>query len=586
MKTKFIILLTTLIEEYNLAALNYTEEDKRSLYQALLYGYKRSGDDSVIIAYFGRHILWKQFIEEIDAIASAFIKHGVKKGDHVTIFTPNIPQGVIAIYAANRIGAVANMVHPLSTKPEIKYAVDLTESKIVFAVEINEELLSDMDVEVIRCKTGGYFPSNPKGLVMKFGFGVGMSKYGKAKNVRAVTSWNDLLSEGKKLIKDGFKLPAEDGKADDTSMIMYTGGTTGSSKGVMLSNYAINSISMQMLIDVGVGKTDVEDGFLAILPIFHAFGFCVTIHAPIISGMKVVLIPRFDPKGCFKQIKKEHILFLPAVPALFERMYSSFQNYYLGDLKLLCSGGDRVSQELADKYNKLLARDGADVKFRAGYGLTEACGTCTLVPNDYETLPTGCIGLPMTGLEICLVVPGTTTPSEYGKEGELCIRGPTLMKGYYKNEEATRDILRVHDDGKVWLHTGDIVYIMDDGRICFLSRYKRLVKVNGYNVYPSLIEEAIQDHPSVKELCAVPTPYKDDRKIMLYVVPNEDADLDRIEADLIQYAKDKHLNRWSIPIKIELIDALPRTKFTKVDYMLLEKKQKEQFDAAKKANKS
>lgn len=544
-----------------------------------MYGYNRAGADSVILAFFGRHMKFGELKEEIDAVAAAFLNHGVKKGDCVTIFAPNIPQSVIALYAANRLGAVGNMVHPLSPKSEIQYALELTESKIVLTVELNEELISgNKDIEVIRCKTGGYFPANPKGLAMKLGFGFSMRKYGPAKDVAAITSWDTLLAEGRKLLKNGFVLPPEDGKPDDTSVIMYTGGTTGVSKGVMLSNYAVNSISMQMLIDVGIGKTDVEDGFLSILPIFHAFGLAVTIHAPIISGMKVVLVPRFDPMGCFKQIKKEDILFVPGVPALFERMYQYFENYDMSRMKLMCSGGDRVPSDLAEKYNNILARDGADIKFRAGYGLTEASGTCTLVPNNYDTLPVGCIGVPMTGTKICVVIPGTTTEVPDGEEGELCFLGPAIMKGYLKNEEATNEVLRKHDDGNIWLHTGDIVLVRKDGNICFRSRYKRLVKVNGYNVYPSVIEEVIQNHPVVRQVCAVSTPWKDNQKIKLFVVLADDVAPEtaaNIESELIEFAKAGGLNRWSIPIKVDVVESLPMTKFNKIDYKLLEKQELE-----------
>ncbi|MDO5846526.1 MAG: class I adenylate-forming enzyme family protein, partial [Methanocorpusculum sp.] len=304
-----------------------------------------------------------------------------------------------------------------------------------------------------------------------------------------------------------------------------------------------------------------------------------TVHAPLISGMKVVLVPRFDPKGCFAQIKKEHILFIPGVPALFERLYPYFQKYNLHDLKLMVSGGDRVSAELAAKYNELLARDHASIKFRAGYGLTEASGTCTLVPNEYDTLPTGCIGIPMTGTKICVVMPGTNDPVPFGEEGELCFLGPALMNGYYKNEEATHEVMRLHADGNVWLHTGDIVAIRKDGGICFRSRYKRMVKVNGFNVYPSLIEEAVQNHPAVKQVCAVSIPWRVDRKIKLFVVLNEGANPATIESELIEYSKDK-MNRWSVPVRVEVLEALPMTKFNKVDYMLLEKQEAAKAKAA------
>lgn len=554
-----------------LEALHYTEEDKRSLYESLLRGYERSGDKSVALAFYGNHITWKQFIHEVDCIAAALLSRGVKKGESITVFTPNIPQGVIAIYAINRIGAVANMVHPLSSLQEIQHAIDLTESRFVFTVELNEELVSGRDVEVIRCKTGGYFPSNPVGTAMKIGYGIAMKKYGPAKEVRKITPWTAFLKEGEKKLKSGFVLPAEEGKAEDTAVLMYTGGTTGVSKAVMISNYALNSISMQMLVEVGEGNTDVEDGFLALLPIFHAFGLAVGIHAPMISGMKVVLVPRFETKGCFKQIKKEHVIFIPGVPAMFERLFPMLQDYDLSDVKLVVSGGDRVSNDLTDKYNKLLKKNNAKVKFRAGYGLTESCGACILTPNEYGFLPNGCIGVPLGGVEICITEPGTTTPVAEGEEGELCYFGPGMMTGYYKNEEASKAVMMKHDDGRVWLHTGDVVQKVD-GLLCFRSRHKRMVKVNGYNVYPSLIEDVFADHPLVAQCCAVATPYKQDRRVKLFVVPAEGANAETIGAELIAYAQDK-MNRWSIPTKVEVIDALPLTKMNKVDYVTLQKQE-------------
>ncbi|HJJ29933.1 MAG TPA: class I adenylate-forming enzyme family protein [Methanocorpusculum sp.] len=565
--------------------LQYSEENKRSLYEALQYGFKRAGEKSPAVAYYGRHISFKQFMDEVHAISAALVNHGVKKGDHVTIFLPNIPQGVLAIYAVNRIGAICNMVHPLSPQEDIDYALKLTESKVVFACEINEALLSGKDIEVIRCRTSGYFPSNLKGFVLDKGFRFVMRKYPKVHDATRITLWTDLLAEGKKLIKEGTALPIDDAKPDDTSMIMYTGGTTGDSKGVMLSNYAVNYLSIQLLIDIGEDKTDVGDGFLAILPIFHAFGLAVSVHAPLISGMKVVLIPRFDPKGCAQQIFSEDILFIPGVPALFERMYPFFEDKDLSRMKLMVSGGDRVSEALANKYNVLLKKSHAEILFRTGYGLTEACGACSLVANEYDKLPTGCVGTPVTGTRICVVTPGTTEIVPDGAEGELCFLGPSVMKGYYKNEEATKDVLRLHEDGNVWLHTGDLVVIRKDGNICFRSRHKRLVKVNGYNVYPTLIEEAMQGHPDIKQVCAVATPWKLDRKIKLYVVsekPLGSFDTGEEEKILIGYAKDR-MNRWSVPAQVEFVSDLPMTKFNKVDYRLLEKQEQTRANEKKKA---
>ncbi len=550
--------------------LNYTEADKRTMYQAVLYGYRRAGSDfETAIAYFNRHITWKRFLDVIDEAASALIARGVKPGDTVTIFTPNIPQSVIALYAVNRIGAVANMVHPLSTAEEVLYAIDLTESRIIFTTELNEECVSGRNVEVIRCKTGRYFPYSPRGLILRLGYGFALRQYKMAHEVKSITDWDAFLKEGRDRMNSGIELPPDNGKPEDTAVIMYSGGTTGASKGVMLSNYAVNTISMQVLVEVGRGTTCVGDGFLAVLPIFHAFGLAITVHAPLISAMKMVLVPRFDPKGCFKQIKREHVLFIAAVPALFERTYAYFQKYNLSKIKLMVSGGDKVSEALTRKYNDLLIRDFATCRFRAGYGLTEASGCVLLSPENSEGLSSGCIGKPFSGCTVCVVVPGTTQGVAKGEEGELCFRGPTVMNGYYKNEEATRAVIIRHPDGYDWLHTGDIVYEESDGNIVFCSRLKRMIKINGYNVYPMMIEEVFQKHPAVKQVCAVSTPWKKDRKIMLFVVLNEGYNPDTVRRELMSYGKDK-LNRWSLPDKIEVLYEMPMTKFAKVNYRLLE----------------
>lgn len=568
-----------MVGDSKVAALNYTEDDKRSLYQALLYGRKRAGEWSIAMTYYHRRIFWWMFMREVDAAAAALLARGIKKGDMVTIFMPNIPQSIIALYAINRIGAIANMLHPLSTTEEAHHAINLTNSKLVFTIELNEEKVSDCDIEVIRCTTGKYFPCSPRGLILKAGYAFALRNNKSAHNVKSITKWTKFLKEGREKLRSGFELPIEDGKPEDTAVIMYTGGTTGTSKGVMLSNYAVNTISMQMLIEVGEGKTDVGDGFLALLPIFHAFGLAVTVHAPLISGMKAVLVPRFNPKGCFKEIKREHILFIAGVPALFERMYPYFKKYNLSNLKLMVSGGDRVSETLITKYNDLLKRDNNSVRFRAGYGLTEACGTCTLSPNDMDFLPSGCIGKPLGDSRICVVEPGTTNEVPQGEEGELCFLGATIMNGYYNNEEATKAVLLKHPDGNTWLHTGDIVAIGDDGNISFRSRYKRMIKINGYNVYPSMIEETMQKHPAIKQVCAVSTPYKQDRKIMLFVVLNEGFAPEKIDKELIAYARE-NLNRWSVPVKVEVIEEMPMTKLSKVDYRYLEQQELERAKTA------
>ncbi|HJK22934.1 MAG TPA: class I adenylate-forming enzyme family protein [Methanocorpusculum sp.] len=546
----------------------HPDSAKQTLYSMLRYGAERAGDDRPALAYYGNHISYGQLLADVHACAAGLRAHGVKRGDFVTIFLPNIPQCVVAVYAVNLIGAVCNMVHPLSTTGETGYAVDLTESKYVLTCEINEAVCSGMDVEIIRCRTPSYFPKTPKGYLMGWMYRRAVRKCLNGENVRRITEWDDLLAEGRAVVA-ASGIPEMVGSPDDTAVIMYTGGTTGTAKGVMLSNFAVNTVAVQLVVGIGGEDICVGDGFLAILPMFHAFGLAVTAHTPLSAGLKVVLLPRFNAKECAHAILSEKTAYIAGVPAMYERMYSEFEGKDLSFIKLIVAGGDSVSGSLINRYNQLLRQGNCMVKFRPGYGLTEACSVCALTEDGYRTVPTGCVGIPLMGNKVCTVEPGTVNVLPDGEEGELCLFSGALMTGYYRNQEASEAVLRRHEDGNIWLHTGDIVKITPNGDICFRSRYKRMVKVNGYNVYPMMIEEVMQTHPDVKEVCAIGIPWKHDTRIKLYVTLKRKMDPAEAERKLIEYAMGR-LNRWSIPAAVEIVASLPRTKMEKTDYRALE----------------
>ncbi|HJK53770.1 MAG TPA: class I adenylate-forming enzyme family protein [Methanocorpusculum sp.] len=546
----------------------HPDSAKQTLYSMLKYGAERAGDDRPALAYYGNHISYGQLLDDVHACAAGLRAHGVKRGDFVTIFLPNIPQCVVAVYAVNLIGAVCNMVHPLSTTGETGYAVDLTESKYVLTCEINEAVCSGMDVEIIRCRTPSYFPKTPKGYLMGWMYRRAVRKCLNGENVRRITEWDDLLAEGRAVVA-ASGIPEMVGSPDDTAVIMYTGGTTGTAKGVMLSNFAVNTVAVQLVVGIGGEDICVGDGFLAILPMFHAFGLAVTAHTPLSAGLKVVLLPRFNAKECAHAILSEKTAYIAGVPAMYERMYSEFEGKDLSFIKLIVAGGDSVSGSLINRYNQLLRQGNCMVKFRPGYGLTEACSVCALTEDGYRTVPTGCVGIPLMGNKVCTVEPGTVNVLPDGEEGELCLFSGAVMTGYYRNQEASEAVLRRHEDGNIWLHTGDIVKITPNGDICFRSRYKRMVKVNGYNVYPMMIEEVMQTHPDVKEVCAIGIPWKHDTRIKLYVTLKRKMDPAEAERKLIEYAMGR-LNRWSIPAAVEIVASLPRTKMEKTDYRALE----------------
>jgi long-chain acyl-CoA synthetase len=539
----------------------------------LRFGAERAGSQGAALAYYGRHIPYAELLDEVHACAAGLLSHGVRPGDHITIYLPNIPQCVIAVYAANMIGAVCNMVHPLSTPAETGYAVDLTESRFIFTFEMNEVSCLGMDAEIIRCRTPAYFPKILKGDLMGWLYRRAIRRQIPKGNVRKVTEWDELLSDGKKLMETSG-IPEVTGNPEDTAVIMYTGGTTGPSKGVMLSNAAVNSLVIQLVNDIGGGEDDIiaGDGFLAILPMFHAFGLAVAVHTPLSAGMKAVLLPKFGAKECAHTILAEKAAYIAGVPAMYERMYQEFTGKDLSFIRLIVAGGDRVGDSLINRYNQLLREGGASVRFRPGYGLTEACSVCALTPDRYHTIPSGCIGIPLQGNRVCTVIPGTDTILPDGEEGELCLFSPANMTGYYRDPSATGEVLRRHADGNLWLHTGDVVKIEPDGLICFRSRYKRLVKVNGYNVYPMLIEEIMLTHPDVAEVCAIGIPWKHDTRIKLFVTLRRKMDPVEAERKLIEYAVGR-MNRWSIPASVEVLKCMPRTRMEKTDYRALEEQE-------------
>jgi len=558
---------TRIYRNDSITNLEYTNETKRSLYNMLTYGGTHAGSEATAIQYYNNHISYPSLMDQVHACAAGFILHGVKKGDFVTIFLPNIPQSVIAAYAINRIGAVCNLVHPLSTKDELRYAVELTDCRIVLTFEINEELCSDLNVEVIRCKTPTYFPSNIKGRIMKTVYNHKV-RHAKKTTGRA-SEWEGLLAEGRESLKT-TPPPPHDVRSSDTAVIMYTGGTTGPSKGVMLSNTAVNYLATELIYDYVEGTPHIGDGFLAVLPIFHAFGLAVCVHTPLSSGMRVILCPRFDARECAHLVFEERMAFLCGVPAMYERMYPYFKGKDLSCVKHLVCGGDRVTVDLANRYNVILGKEHGGAEFRPGYGLTEAGGACVITDVHYTSLKEGGVGVPFKGTEICVVTPGTTDVIPNTEEGELCMLGPAVMTGYYNNPEETALVLRKHADGRTWLHTGDIVTIDEGDNINFRCRYKRLVKVNGYNVYPLMIEAVMEKCPVISQSCAMGIPWKTDTRIKLYVTLSKKMDPESAIKDIIAFAK-ANLNHWSVPVSISILDRMPLTKMNKTDYKALEK---------------
>ena len=404
---------------------------------------------------------------------------------------PNTPEGITMVYAVNMVGAICNMVHPLSSEKELEYYIKVAESKYVLVIDaVFDKVYKLRDtaqlerIIVVR-------PSDGLGFLKKRLYKLlHVKKVRLPANDGRVVLWEDFIANS--YFYQGNYHEERDG--EDLAIIMYSGGTTGAPKPVMLSNLNINAES---ICDYTTIRQCVPGAsVLAILPLFHCFGLGVCIHTPLIKGMSCVLIPVFSHKQFADIIKKNEPTFIVGVPTLFESLIST----KLGpdDLKsvtaVIC-GGDALNATLRDKVNDYLGSHGSSAKIRVGYGLTEGSGAVCLSPES--VFGDGIIGVPHPDMDFKIIKPDTFKSQPTGEDGEICISGPLVMMGYLGDEAETAQALRVHDDGKIWLHTGDIGHFGDDGLIYFGQRLKRIIISSGYNIYPTHLESIINSHEAV-----------------------------------------------------------------------------------------
>lgn len=535
-----------------------------------------SHPDALAYEYFGTKCTYGGMLEKIKLVSDAYFAIGVRKGDAVTILMPNTPEAVLSIYALNRIGAVCDIVHPLSAQEEIKKYINSVGSKFLLAADLCCEkvaaILDDTAIEkVIVASPGDSMP-----FVMKTLYSLKTKKSnGVPVDDSRYIMWKSFMKNARARAKE-YKPEGE--KNTEVSIILHSGGTTGTPKNIMLSNRNFNAFGMQAIItlyDVNVG-----DKILAILPIFHGFGLGVCVHVCFCFGACSVLIPSFDSKKFGGILKKYKPTMLFGVPTLYEAMVNAegIDDLDFSFLKYAVSGGDTLPKPLEDKVNAFLKAHNSDVRICEGYGMTE--GLAALSLSVYDGYKSGTIGKPLIGNEMCVVTPGTTDVLPAGEQGELCVHGPTVMLGYKDNPEETAATLRTHADGKVWLHTGDMAEIDEGGFVHYKLRIKRLIISSGYNVHPTNIERVIEEMPEVSKcaVVAMPHPYKKEVP-KAYIILEKGYEASTATLDKIKEYCKKHLSRHSIPYRYKFIKELPKTPFNKVDIMKL------QNEAAEEAEK-
>lgn len=518
--------------------------------------------------FYGRKTSFRAFLHRIERAARAFLAMGIQSGDTVTICMPNTPQALDCFYALNRIGAIANMVHPLSARSEITFYLNISHSKAILTVDLFyekvEEALLDVEQPVTVLVARMQDELNP---ALKLAYTLKKGRdYLRFPNTDHAVLWTQFLKQG----KPNLLLPEPAYHEDRTAVILYSGGTSGTPKGICLSDLNFNACAMQAREAIG---QEFRTGYkmLSCMPCFHGFGLGINLHTVLIHGACCILMPNFNSKSYAKMLIKKRPNFIAGVPTIFESLLHLPE---LDGVKLdfLCGmfcGGDSLSVELKKKVDTFLKEHDSSIQIREGYGLTECVTASCLTPRD--TYRENSIGIPFPDTRYRVVKPGTDEDMPHGEEGEIILTGPTVMLGYLDNPEETKDTLKTLSDGRTWLYTGDLGYMDEDGYVYYRQRMKRMIITNGYNVYPSQIENIIDAYPEVSYSCVIGV--KDPiriQRVKAYIVLKDGITADKdCKRRILEYLR-QHVAHYALPREIEFRAELPRTLVGKVAYRQLE----------------
>lgn len=553
---------------------------RQTIYQIVRESARKYPND-VAYEFMNKQTTYAQLMRRIDRVARALIALGIEKGDRVTICMPNSPQALDTFYALNRIGAVSNMIHPLSAPAEIAFYLNFSKSKAILTLdqfypkleEIRDQLENPVTVLIAFVQD-----ELPMPLKQLYPLSKDARKIPKLPKGGDYLLWNDFLRAGEKV----KELPPDDVMLSrEGASILYSGGTTGTTKGILLSSDNFNATALQTLAASGVGPRYVRGmKMLSVMPVFHGFGLGIGIHTALVGGGTCILVPRFSLDTYAKLLVKKKPNFIPGVPTLFEALLRTplLENADLSFLVGMFSGGDSLSIELKKKVDDFLKAHNARIQVREGYGTTECVTASCLTPKDYAR--SGSIGVPFPDTYYKIVKVGTEDEVEPNIEGEICISGPSVMMCYIDNPEETAQTLRRHADGRIWCHTGDLGTMDEDGFVYFRQRIKRMIITSGYNVYPSQLENVIDGHEKVLYSCVVGVKDKYKmQKVKAYVVLRpEYKPSDEIREELMAHCR-KHIAKYAMPYEIEFREELPKTLVGKVAYRVLEEEANAQAEA-------
>ncbi len=522
---------------------------------------------NIAYTYFNNLVTYRRLLNNIDVCAKSLTEYGISKGDIVSIIMPNTPEAITLVYAINKVGAIANMIHPLSSSNEIMDMVLESKSKIVLIIDllwkkIENKLVKNYSGDIV---IGSVSLSMDK--VTSFGYRLTQGrKVPKIKYNERIITWKDFVSIGKRSVAEVPSI----GKDDDAAVILHSGGTTGTPKGILLSNINVNAVAIEETTVCAV--IDTNTTIFAIMPIFHGFGLITSIHIPFINGATAIIMPSLNPKKFGSLVKKYRPNIIGGVPSLYETFINdrALRKADLSFITCAMCGGDLLTSTLKAKVDNFFLNHKCNIKLRAAYGMTECGSGVIMMPNETDILDG--VGIPVPDCIVKIVEPNTQIEVPTGSVGEICVHAKSVMLGYLNNPKETSSMLQTHSDNKIYLHTGDLGYIDDRGYVYYTQRLKRMIISNGYNIYPSQIEQVIESHEDVVTCTVVGVPHP--LKVQVpkaFIVLKENTPVTLKLKNEIKKLCEENIAHYAIPASFSFKKSLPTTKMGKVDYQKLEK---------------
>lgn len=517
-----------------------------------------------VFSHYGKEHKKSELVADIEA-AAVFFKNelGLKEGDVYTIFSPTNVESMILFMALNKLGVIVNFVHPLLPPEILKEIAVFTKSKGIMVLDMfvskYVDTIKELELPLLIGVPSAY--AYPSKYLAKADENAMAAVSAKIENY---ITYPEMLKK-----YEGQSLGNMPGKKDNIAIYANGGGTTGKSKTIMLSNSALS----ELIYMLGAQNTPVEevgvDTEICAMPFFHAYGFCAGGLSAMHKGAKVIFLPKFDADRFVEIMKTNKVTEFNGVPNMFKKLlaHPGFDGPHLKSLKVMYAGGDDVRPAFVREFEKVLRKNGSNASICAGWGLTECCAACTTNPPWANKL--GTIGLPLPGLDIQIWDDDNKLLPQ-GETGQIAVSGPTTMEGYLTEDGAKNEGLYIDENGTKWVLTGDLGYYDEEGYLNFMGRSKRLIIISGYNVYPGDIEKILTELVFIKECCAVQGFDENEKNLVrLYVVADDaEAKGEEYKKAIIDLCTAR-LDRFSVPRDIRFIDALPRTRIEKVDFMSL-----------------